>query len=292
MLGANFLLEAQSQEKSVAGVYHQHPFSSAGIDTISADLTERSETRRIVSETNPRWIVHCAAVTNVDLCEEQPDLAERVHVQMTRNLIETANEIGARIVYVSTDSVFDGERGNYHEDDPPAPRSVYARTKLAGEKLVHDAGRKHLIVRTNIFGWNAQPKQSLAEWILSRLESGITVPGFVDAFFNPILVNDLAGLILEMMDKNLSGLHHVAGSERCSKHEFARRLARTFGQDENLIHSASLQASTLRAPRPRDSSLNTDGICRLLGRRMPTVDEGLQHFKALRHSGFVATLKH
>ena len=136
-----------------------------------------------------------------------------------------------------------------------------------------------------------QPKTSLAEWILSRLEGGAEVPGFQDVAFCPILVNDLGDVILEMLERRLTGLFHVAGSEACSKYDFALHLAGTFGLDRALVQPTSIEHSHLRAPRPKNTSLCTDRIGRALGRPMPSLDAGLKRFKASRDSGFVAQLK-
>jgi dTDP-4-dehydrorhamnose reductase len=209
-----------------------------------------------------------------------------VNVEMSGRLAALAAQTGAQFVYISSDSVFDGVRGSYAEEDQVKPVNAYARSKLDGETAV-----RALVVRTNIYGWNMQPKTGLAEWILSQLESGSEVPGFQDVIFCPILVNDLGDAILEMLERKLSGLYHVAGSEPCSKYEFALHLAGTFGLDKALVRPSSIEQSTLQAPRPKNTSLRTARIHRALGRAMPSLDAGLLRFKALRDSGFVARLR-
>lgn len=290
LLGANFLWEARGGYDLVA-VRFSHFFRLPGTVVVKSDLTRASEVFDLIDAYRPHWIVHCAALTNVDLCEEEPAEAYKVNVEMTGNLVAAARRTGARIVYISTDSVFDGVCGRYSEEDAPRPVNVYARTKLIGERIVlHDLDRS-LVVRTNIYGWNLQNKDSLAEWILGRLELGQQVPGFQDVFFTPILVNDLAKILLEMMDKGLHGVYHVVGGERCSKFNFAQRLAEVFALEKTLVVPASLHTSHLRAPRPRDTSLVTEKVCQALGRRMPDIGQGLERFKSLRDNGFVLQLK-
>ena len=210
---------------------------------------------------------------------------------MSSALATVAAHFGSQFVYISSDSVFDGTRGGYAEEDDVAPVNAYARSKLEGEIAVRSASPDSLVVRTNIYGWNMQPKASLAEWILSRLEAGSEVPGFQDVVFCPILVNDLGEVILEMLGRRLTGLFHVAGSEACSKYEFALRLAGMFGLDRGLVRPTSVEHSALRAPRPKNTSLCTARVGRALDRPMPSLDAGLERFKALRDSGFVAHLK-
>lgn len=291
LLGANFVVAAQQRQESLVAVYHQHVFHIPGVDSVQADLTNSVLANELVQLFRPKWIVHCAALTNVDCCEERPEEAWQVNVEMSRNLATAAQQLGAGIVYMSTDSVFDGKAGNYSESDIPMPLNVYAKSKLAGEQAVQSEVKHSLLIRTNIYGWNAREKLSLAEWILDQLETGRFIAGFYDVVFTPILVNDVSEIILDMMEGQLSGLYHVAASGACSKYEFAVQLADVFGQDEKLVRPASIADSALPAPRPRNTSLRTDKVSKALGRPMPDVKSGLRRLKALRDSGFVRQLK-
>ncbi len=258
---------------------------------MQADLTDKEAVQELISRFKPAWIVHCAAATDVDRCEEHPLEAKLVNVEMPRRLAVEASRIGAAMVYISTDSIFDGATGNYAEEGTPTPLNVYAQSKLDGEKAVLAELRDALIIRTNIYGWNALNKLSLAEWILSRLASDQPVPGFVDVLFTPILVNHLSDIILDMMGLSFSGVYHVAGSQSCTKHQFATEVADVFGYDENLIQPVSITSIGLRARRPVNPTLKTDKVCKALDIRLPDVRSGLVRFKSLRDSGFVSKLK-
>jgi len=281
----------QQRVQDVIAMYHRHKLVASGTRVIQADLTDSRITDDLLRTLLPDWVIHCAALMNVDRCEEFPLDAYRVNVEMTRNLARISYQIGAGLVYISTDSVFGGERGNYSEEDVPAPVNMYAKSKLEGEKAVQDELERHLIVRTNIYGWNMQKKQSLAEWILGRLEAGQQVPGFCDVVFTPILVNDLCEIILDMLERQLTGWYNVAGSQPCSKYQFALLLGDVFNQERRLVQSVSIEDSFLKAPRPKNTSLRTGKVSRALGRAMPDVKSGLLHFKWLRDSGFVTKLK-
>jgi dTDP-4-dehydrorhamnose reductase len=291
LLGANLLLCAKRHFSNVVGVYGRHKCVLPGVETLQADLTDASAARDLVEKFRPTWIVHTAAMADVDSCEERPESARLCNEGMTRNMVETASAVGARVVHISTDAVFNGAMGGYSEEDHPDPINVYSATKLAAEKVVQGDGGDHLIIRTAIYGWNMQDKLSLAEWVLLRLETGATMPGFKDVFFSPILVNDLSDLILQMISREIKGLYHVSGSESLSKFDFAVKLAKVFNLNANLIQSAVLEDVPLKAPRPKDLSLRTDKTSRALGIRTPDADEGLRRFKLLRDSGFVGQLK-
>jgi dTDP-4-dehydrorhamnose reductase len=291
LLGANFVEAARSRHVNVIAVYNQHSLRVPGVETVRADLTDATSADDLVRSFRPLWTVHCAAVTNVDWCESHPKETWDIHVEASRHLAAAMRKAGGRLVYISTDAVFDGTGGNYAEEDRCAPVNVYATTKLAGEQVVQDSLDSSLIVRTNMYGWNMQNKCSLAEWILSELEAQQLVSGFDDVIFTPILVNDLAEIVIEMMEQQLSGVYHVAGSQACSKHDFALHLADVFGLNQELIRRASVDRSALQARRPKNTSLQTAKISRALNRPMPDIQSGLQRFKMLRDSGYVSQLK-
>jgi dTDP-4-dehydrorhamnose reductase len=291
LLGASVLRSAVDLGWETAGLCHQHVIRDPAMHVASVDLTDDSATRKLLFDLRPDAIVHCAAATNVDWCEDNSKQAVAINVQASAVLAAIASTLNARLVYVSTDSVFDGKRGDYVETDEPAPLNVYARSKLAGEQETLRRNPSALIVRVNIYGWNAQDKESLAEWILRQLEEGRQVPGFTDVFFTPILVNDLVPVLFAMMQHELAGLHHVSGSERISKFEFARNVAAAFGFDHARVTPCQLKNMNLRAARPLDVSLNTTKIRIALGRSMPNVESGLCRFRELRDCQYPQQLK-
>jgi dTDP-4-dehydrorhamnose reductase len=301
LLGASVLRSAQDAgwDKDVVGLCHRHLIRDPALRIAKVDLTDSSATRGFFSDlfsdlrsdSRPHAIVHCAAAADVDWCEANPKEAEAINVGASALLAEIAASFNARFVYISTDSVFDGKRGGYVETDEPAPLNVYARSKLAAEREIQRRNPSSTIVRVNIYGWNAQDKESLAEWILRRLEGGKDVPGFTDVCFNPLLANDLAEILFAVLQRELTGLYHVVGSERITKLEFARRVAATFGFDPARITPCQVRDMNLKAERPLDVSLNTEKISRALGRPMPDVDSGLRAFRALRDRQYPQQLK-
>jgi len=290
LLGANLVMEWLSRGWAPIALYAQHAVSFA-TPSRALDLCDAERTAELVQAYKPGWIVHSAAATNVDWCEEHPAECRRLNVDASRNLAEAAKVVGARFVYISTDAVFDGGAGNYSESDEPCPLNVYAESKLLAEHAVAEVLPESVIVRTNIYGWNLQEKLSLAEWMLKRFETGSRFPGFEDVVFSPILVNDLADCLAEMMTLDFQGLFHVVGSESCNKFAFAEHLAATFGQDRGLVERSQIQCAHLRAVRPRNTSLQTMKLQQAVGHGTPGIREGLERFKSLRTNGFFAHLK-
>ncbi len=192
LLGSNLILSARPGDDLLA-VFATHPIARQGVRCVQADLAVPGEARRLLSHEMPDWVVHCAAATDIDACERQPAWAMRLNRDMAGYVAEAASEVGAQMVHISTDAVFGSLDAPHDEDEPPSPLNVYGRTKLAGEQAVLAAHPEAAVIRTNIFGWNAQPKLGLAEWFLDRLSRGMPCPGFTDVEFSPILVTDLAG---------------------------------------------------------------------------------------------------
>ena len=291
LLGANLLMEAVKAGHDVIAVSNKHRIYIDGVKSLELDLAVGTNANDLVEEVEPDWIVNCAALTNVDLCEEDPHAAYSMNVKIPIALAKSAHRVGSAMIHISTDSVFDGRRGDYWENDNVNPLNTYAMSKLIAEREVTAEMPEALIIRTNLYGWNMQSKSSFGEWILDKLSTGQQVPAFNDVIFSPLLANHLATIILEMLSMNAVGLYHVASSDSCSKYEFAKRVATMFGFDANLVLPVSLDSANLTATRPKNTSLRTDGIERGLGIRMPDIDSGIRHFCDLGSSGFAKQLK-
>lgn len=291
LLGTTVLLEAHKQGRPVAGLCHQHLLHIPDIPIHSVDLTDSSAVQKILVSLRPTQIIHCAALTNVDWCEDHPEEANKMNADSSGYLAQLASGLGARFLHISTDAVFDGKRMNYAERDEPAPLNVYGHSKLRGEREVLRQNPSSVVVRVNIYGWNGQKKLSLAEWILDQLTRGKPVPGFTDVYFTPILVNDLADILFAALDRGLSGIYHIGGSERVSKYEFARRVAVEFGFDPSQIMQTHVEHASLRAKRAPDMSMNVEKISAALGRTMPNIASGLRRFHDLRDAGYPHQLK-
>lgn len=249
--------------------------------TQSVDLVDGPATAKAIGDIKPQVVIHAAALASVDQCERNPDMATLVNVEATQNLLQALHGQPCRFVLISTDSVFDGDRGNYAEHDPTVPLHAYARTKLQAEEAVRRARPDALIVRTVFYGWNLVARESLAEWIVNRLRDGREVPGFVDARFSPLLTTHLAQVLFELIRADISGILHVAGSESCSKFEFARHLAVLLGYPPARVVPTTIRDVYLSAPRPLNTSLSVNRATAILGRPLPGLLEGLRDFVAL-----------
>ena len=291
LLGSNLLLSAHRRRYDVVGAYHHARVSASWLRSRSISEQDPASGPDLIRQTRPRWVVHCAAATDVDWCERNPEAAHRINASFTSGLAAASREVDASFVFISTDAVFDGRRGGYSESDAPSPVNVYGASKLAGEAAARNETDDLLIVRTNIFGWNSQSRLSLAEWMLARLEADQTVPGFIDVTFSPILVNQLAETIFDLLEIGVRELIHVGSSDSCTKHRFAQLLAETFGMRTDRVEKSLVECAGLHAPRPRNTALDSTRAASRLGRALPTVRAGLARMRALREQGYRKLLK-
>jgi dTDP-4-dehydrorhamnose reductase len=197
---------------------------------------------------------------------------------------------GIHLLHISTDAVFDGQRGGYTEEDETRPLGVYAHTKREGETAVLAADPQAAVVRVNLFGWSLTGKRSLSEFFFYSLKAGKPVKGFTDVFFCPLLANDLTQVLVQMLTARLSGLYHAVGSQCTSKYEFGHELAQRFGLDESLIQPASLDQAGLTAPRSPRLTLENTKLTQALHSPIPGFSTGLDRLYQLYQQGYPQTL--
>lgn len=289
LLGLNLALEAL-KEHEVIGV-DLAEINPVGFKTRIADLLKPGVIEKVLDEEKPDWLIHCAALAVVDKCEDDPEFAHTLNAKLPGMIAEAVNERGIKMLYISTDAIFDGQKGDYLETDQPNPINVYAQTKLDGEKAVLEASPGAIVARVNFYGWSLTGKRSLAEFFFNNLEAGNQIKGFTDVYYNPLLVNDLAQILTEMLCKGLSGIYHVVSSEKLSKYDFAVKLANTFGFSPELITPISVQDMGLKAVRNNNLTLNTEKLQNDLGRKLPGIDEGLKRYKELFDSAYPEKIK-
>ena len=297
LLGLNLALRAARTGHLVIGTVKDHVLRTDAFRTIQTDLLVPGAVEDVLDQTQPDWVIHCAAMANVDACEADPEQARKVNSELPARLAAYVARGGARhagevrLVHISTDAVFDGQRGRYTEEDAPNPLGVYARTKLEGERGVAEANPQAIIARVNLFGWSLSGRRSLGEFFFYNLSAGKRVLGFTDVFFCPILASDIAPILLRMLEMQLSGLYHVVSRECISKYEFGVRVARRFGLDESLITPASVAEAGLTAARSPNLTLRTDKLAAALGEPPPDLSTGIEGFYTQYQQGYPQFLK-
>jgi dTDP-4-dehydrorhamnose reductase len=236
-------------------------------------LTEWLETIR------PDVVIHCAAITNVDLCEDNVKLATKLHIETTELIANFLDSYGGRLIYISTDSVFDGEKqGAYSESDLVNPLNVYAKTKMMGEKSVQSMNNG-LVLRTNIIGWTQEGKTSFFEWVVDRLNDNMSLNLFYDVYFSPLTVYDLSFIIEKIIEKPILGLYHCGSSDIISKYDFGKKMAEIFQLSDTNINRVSVDSMDFKASRPKNMALNSDKLSDKLQYDIPSAIDSIVHMK-------------
>ncbi|MCW3974814.1 MAG: dTDP-4-dehydrorhamnose reductase [Candidatus Bathyarchaeota archaeon] len=246
-------------------------------DIIRLDIRDEKSILKRIAESKPDTIIHCAALTNVDDCESNKDLAKKINTDGTKGVAKAAKNAGAYLVYISTDYVFDGLKGLYREGDKEAPINFYGHSKLLGEKAVISLNNEFLIIRPSIIygARSASGKTNFALWILKSLEKMVTINILTDQYVSPTLNTNLAKILLEACEKKLDGIYHMAGNFRISRYNFAIRLAEIFGLDKTLIKKVKMSDMNWIAKRPRDSSLNVSKANMVLKTKLMNLNDSI-----------------
>ena len=256
----------------VTATYLTHPVHQAdepGALWRQLDVRDEAAVVALVQEVCPAAIVHTAASNP----GEGADF-ETVNGAGTRHVARAAALYSARLIHVSTDVVFDGEQGNYVEEDVPAPITPYGYSKALSEEEVHSSGAEAIIVRTSlIYGWRPRLDRQ-TRWIVNALNTGQPVHLFTDEIRCPIWVESLAAAVIELAGSEYTGVLHMAGAQALSRYEFGVRLARFHGLDPAPLIAARSRESGLR--RPLDCTLDCARARALLRTPLPGVDEVLE----------------
>lgn len=278
MLG-HCLMRLARRKHEVWGSYHTHRVTIPGCSMFAMDLTDEAEARARLRSIKPDIVVHAAALTDVDECERSPAKAQSINSEGTKITAKIAEELGAGLVYISTDYVFDGAKGNYVENDAPSPVNGYGKSKLLGEQFARQCCSRVLILRTTMFGLKLPPRSGMLESLIGVLRSGEAVTRFVDQYFTPLYTRQFGEVILQLIDRGATGLLHIGAAEKVSRFEFCQLLADLFAPRVSEIRPVAFRHIEGVARRPRDSSLVSRLIEERTGIGPPTLRAGLAQLK-------------
>lgn len=277
LLGSS-LAYCLKDDYDILGVYHFNKVEIPGIKIVSADLTAGDGLLKVVQEFKPDIVVHCAAQANVDTCEKYPLEAEKINVLGTKYLVDSVKDENVKFIYISTDLVYDGKKGNFLESDQANPLNFYGESKRQGE-VISLRKKNSLIVRTNFFGFNINSNRlSISEWVISELTQNNKINGFTDCYFSSIYTFDLAKLLDLAIKKNLTGIYNIASSTAISKYEFIIKIAQSLRLETRLVTPIKVDESGLKAKRSKNLHLNVNKLAKDLSVDIPTIEQSIERF--------------
>jgi dTDP-4-dehydrorhamnose reductase len=238
---------------------------------IDLDITDADAVLSTFDTILPEVVIHAAGNKNVRYCEEHPEEAYQVNALGTNYVADACRRIGARMIYLSTDLVFGGDRGNYQESDLPVPSLVYGKTKLQGEQYALRELSDVIICRSGGIYGKASP---LLRWLSTELEAGQRVDCFTDVINTPTYVENLAEMMEDILQKGLHGIFHTVGRDSASRFQFFQTYAKTFGFNHNLLQPIEASADRAKMLLLSNSSLSIDRTRTKLEAPFNSVSEG------------------
>lgn len=245
---------------------------------IPLDVTDKDSIARAMDRVRPGTVYLAAAFTHVDGCETNPDEGFRVNVMGMRNVLEACRRHAAKLVFFSSDYVFDGRDGPYREDHPPSPLNAYGKQKLEAERLALTAPDAFVLRTCGLYGFDPDSKNFVMQ-VAANLQAGKTMRVPRDQIGNPTLASDLAMAAFTLSEKARPGLYHVAGPDHLSRFEFARRAAKVLNLPQDLIAGVVTASLDQPAERPLKGGLVSEKAMQLLPFAFFGVEEGLAQFR-------------
>jgi dTDP-4-dehydrorhamnose reductase len=291
VLGANGLVGSRIVARLLAEGEEIHAIArgpqrvDGRVSYLSFDLAQDSSpVAELIGRLRPSGVINAAAMTDVDACEGSPEEAWAINAGLVAATARACAAAGARFTHLSTDYVFDGVKGSYAEDDLPAPRGVYARTKRVGEEAASILAPEGAVCRVAVvYSGYPSRKATFAASAADSLQAGKPVKAFTDQVVSPTLADNAAEMVIGVHRSGERGIFHCAGATEISRIEFCRAIARKLGADPSLIVPVQLADLRLLAPRPLRCGLRVEKVKRLLGASVPLpLDAALDRFFAER----------
>lgn len=287
VIGASGLLGSKLYSQGfakydVSGTFNPEVDGKSSWRLDQLDIGSKDEVDKLFDKIKPDLVILCAAMTNVDACEKQPLLANRVNAAGPGLVARACKRCDSRLVHISTDYIFDGSKTRlYTEEDVPRPISVYGSSKLAGEKIVLSTLPEAIIARPAVlYGWNPiEGKDNFVTWVLKKLRAGEKVTLFEDQQISPTFADDLAKTLLDLAERGVVGIWHVSGPDCLDRPSCGHLIARVFGLSEKLIIPVPASSASLPARRPKYSCLDVTKVEKQLNRRMMPFEDGLRTMK-------------
>ena len=276
LIGSQVVTDLVQQNHTVYSCYHNtKPLQ--GIPT-PLDLSDEIQIIQTLQEIIPDRIIHLAAMTGVDLCETEKELATIINTKATEILARQAVKLNAFFLYVSTDYVFDGINGMKKEYDITNPLGFYGKSKLGGELVLNKLASNWCIARTSTpFGIHST-KKTFPLWVKENLEAKKEIPVLIDQFTSPTYVPNLSKMLIEITTRQITGILHVSGATRISRHALAELVADKLHLDKNFLIPTKIDTMNWKAQRPKDSSLNTSLASENLNEQPQKIEKSLELF--------------
>ena len=280
------LIESKNNNDEIVATYlgNYTMADDEGMKYLKLDILDFEGHIRIFRDFKPEVVIHTASIGSPDYAEQHKDLTWAINVNGTDNMVDLCNRFGAKFIYISSNGIYDGNNAPYGEDDIANPINYYGQIKLEGENRSKKAKNEYAIVRPILmYGWNNDlERANIVSMSLVKLKNCEKVYAYDDVFCNPLLSNECAKAIWEIIEKKMTGSFNIAGAERVSIFDLIRRTAKVFGFDGRLVNPVRQGYFNELVKRPIDTSYNTIKMETILKIKPLSLDEGLGLMKAAK----------
>lgn len=253
-------------------------FEGSYSNYIKMDIRNIESVENVVKKINPDLIINCAALTDIDNIERDSKNAYEVNAYGAENISKIASKYSKRLIHISTDSVFDGKKGNYLESDKPNPINEYSKSKKLGEDLIKENLDDHVIVRTNFYG-NYNRKKFLFNWIIENYKQKKKFNGFTNIFFNPLEIENLSLSLLELSELKYTGILHMGSNKIYSKYEFAKIIGEKLEYNSKLLSKKEVKDEEFIAKRPHNTTLSNKLSKKIINNNFDSLETWLEKMK-------------
>ncbi len=276
LLGGYFL-KTKKSGYGIIGIGNKN-ISQNNDNFFQIDITNKKQVLDFINKINPSVIIHAASIGNVDYCERNPDEAYKVNIEGTKNIINAAKKARAKIIFLSSNAVFDGNNPLYDEKALSSPIDIYGKTKKEGESLIKMSGLNFVILRLmTMYGWpQAGGRGNPVTWIIDKLKTGEKINVVSDIYNNHLWAGQAAEVIWEILKKDIKNeTYNIAGMDCISRYDLALKVAKIFELDPSLITPVTSDFFKSIAKRPKNTCFNVSKMETQLGIKAVSIDEGL-----------------
>lgn len=277
LIGNRFMELAQDKFE-VYGTYNSHPVE--GNNLYKLNVVNRADTFNLLKRISPDVVIDTHSLNNVDYCETHREEAWSVNVEGTKNIAEACIDYGSKLVFFSTDYVFDGKKMKYSEKDKPKPLNYLGINKATVEQILELLDINHITVRTSVvYGKGGLNKVNFVFWLIQKLKAGERVSVVTDQKNNPTFVDNIVEQVLYLLKKNKKGIYHITGSECLSRYDFSLKIAEVFDLNQNLITPITSVELHQIAKRPTVVNMSVAKLERETGIKQDDILTGLGKYK-------------
>ena len=285
LFSLNWALQKSKDQNIILGL-HKKNVKINSTTSVKFNFLDNKKLFSEIRSLNPSVIVLTSAITSIEKCEQYKKNCKLVNYYLAKKICDIAKKIKIKLVFISTDQLFDGRKNIYTEKSVENPQNYYAKTKLMAENYIKNNHSDHIIVRTNFFGWGPSYRRSFSDVIIETIKNNTIFYGYDNIFYTPILVNDLINIICAMIEKNAKGTFNIVGAESISKYNFALKLIKLFNLNTDLLKKRSYLNQQSNPKRPKNMCLSAKKLNKIVNIKTYDVNKSLIGLKLIKRKIF------